>query len=105
MATAEAIAEVLSNLPDDSGWTDETAGTALDSFGGSVPRAVRSFWAKRVANTANLVDISESGSSRSLSKKHEQAREQLAYWDSIIAAESAALLERVGSFSRKAKRV
>lgn len=104
MASEQAVAEVLAHLPDDDAWTSEQAGQALDTFAGNVSRAVRSFWAKRAANTADLVDISESGSSRSLSTKHKNAVEQVAYWDKIIADETAAALEIVGSVSRRMRR-
>jgi hypothetical protein len=105
VASEQAIAEVRENLPDDAGWNDEKIGQVLDTFSGKVSRAVRSFWAKTAANTASLIDISESGSSRTLSKQHDNAVAQVKYWDGIIAEENAVATSKLASFSRTMKRV
>ena len=89
MAEVEDILYVQNNIPadaDQQGWTEEKIEGLLD--GGLTPsRTVRSYWSWRVANTTNLVSISESGSSRDLSKIHQQALDMLKYWDAFIIDE------------------
>lgn len=89
MADAEDITTVRDNLPASAAtesWTDEKIEGLLD--GGLTPsRTVRSYWAWKAAQTASLVSISESGSSRDLSKMHAQAVDMLKYWDAYIIDE------------------
>lgn len=81
MADAAAIAEVRANIPDDAGddWNDTAIGLLLDS-GLSVTKVTLSFWAGRVAKYSTLVDVSESGSSRQLSNKFNQAKTVYDMW-------------------------
>lgn len=82
MASAADIAWVQSNLPLEAealGWTTERIGEAIDAE--TKVKAVRAFWAFRVAQTNEFVNISESGSSRSMEDVWKHALEMLKYWD------------------------
>lgn len=82
MATEETLAAVKINIPDDAdadGWDDAYIGTLLDA-GLSITKTTLAFWAARVGKYANLVDISEAGSSRSLSQLFNQAQAMHQIW-------------------------
>lgn len=101
-ATQTDIASVKSNLPADCGtqfgWTDERIAAVLDAVNLSVPQTVRQFWVERVTNTHEFMDINESGSGRTLSQVHANAKEMLAYWDKRVAAEGVVTLKRPITF-------
>lgn len=81
MADAADITLVKSNLADDSDdWDDNTIGSMLDS-GMSTTKVILSFWSGRVAKYANVVDVSESGSSRQLSGLFNQAKTMYDLWN------------------------
>lgn len=89
MATAADILVVKDNLPETAeaeGWNDTKIGTMVDALG-TPSKAIRQYWSATSARTSAFVDISESGSSRSLSDVHKQAVEMLKYWDDRIAQE------------------
>lgn len=89
MASQTDIDAVKVYLPDgvaEVGWTDEKIGAVFDTFS-SVSQTVRAYWIDRVNNSTEFADISESGSSRSLTQVHENYRRQVEYWDDIIAKE------------------
>lgn len=89
MAEAEDVETVKDNIPSDAagqGWDDDKIAAIIDG-GLTTSRTIRSYWSWRVANTTNLVSISESGSSRDLSKIHQQALDMLKYWDAKIVDE------------------
>lgn len=89
MATQEEIRAVRENLPPEAtanGWDDARISADLAS-GKSLAKIVQSWWRHRVANTADFVNISESGSSRSLDSVYKQAMEMLKYWDDRVAKE------------------
>lgn len=74
MADEADIARVLELLPDDSaehGWSATRVGTDLDNDL-TANQIALAYYLKRSADTATYVDISESGSSRSLSTVHKQ---------------------------------
>ena len=82
MATEADILSVQNNIPDDAsedGWDEDYIGGLLDA-GLTVTKATLSFWSGRVGKYAALVDISESGSSRSLSQLFTQAKEAYQLW-------------------------
>lgn len=88
MATQQEIAEVKLHLPTDAeseyGWDDQKISDAFDASG-SLNRTLRAFW-NDVANKYLLhVDISESGSSRSMGVYYDRAMERVKYYDDLIA--------------------
>lgn len=91
MASEADIIIVRDNLGPDSlaeDWSDFKIGLLLDS-GMSTTAVIRQYWNFRAASTAAFVNISESGSSRSLSDVHKQALDMLKYWDARLAEENA----------------
>jgi hypothetical protein len=75
MADENQIAELrlLVGEPDDSnGWTDEQLAAAIDVTG-TLEGAAARVWSSKAATFSQLVDVSESGSSRKLSDLHKNA--------------------------------
>jgi len=67
MATTSEIAQLraLINDPDADVYTDEQLAAAIDAAGG-VNGAAADIWTQKAAASSTLVNVSESGSSRSL---------------------------------------
>lgn len=86
MADATAIMEVQDNLPPDSGWDEAKIGAYLDKPL-SVKRTVLAFWTSRAAQSANFVNISESGSSRDLATIHKNAVAMVDWWQKAAEVE------------------
>lgn len=100
MATAADIEKVRDNLPSVAvvdGWDDAKIESKLDG-GNTTSETIRDYWSYKVANTADFVSVSESGSSRDLASIHKHAVEMLKYWDDKIRQEEedAAAPEEVG---------
>lgn len=111
MATEIEIRSVRENLPAEaatSGWDDVRIGGDLDA-GISLNKIVQSWWAYRVSSTASFVDISESGSSRSLGSIHRNAVDMLKYWDDKVKDDEDGPNDDIGPRRRiafhKARRV
>lgn len=108
MADQSQIDLVKVNLPDDldENWSDIAIGALLDS-GLSITKVTLSFWASRVAKYSSLVDVSESGSSRSLSALFSQAKTAYDMWFEKSKAEDdlASGVSRHRVAFHKAKRV
>lgn len=71
MATSTQITEVRLNtkiLSTDEPYTDQVIGDLIDAYG--VNGASSKLWTAKAASVANLVDISEGGSSRKMSELH-----------------------------------
>jgi len=68
-------------------WTDEQIATVFD-LEGTVSKTVRAYWNSVLANTAMYMDVSESGSSRTLSQPWKNAWEMVQRWDRIVAEEA-----------------
>lgn len=69
MATTDQLAQIrrMTALePDDTTYTDSLLGGMIDDLG--MEAAVKQVWTEKAAAVAGLVDITESGSSRSFSK-------------------------------------
>lgn len=69
MATADQIAEVrdyIAEPTDDNGWTDLRVGQYIDRESDDTYLAASAIWSAKAANYAHLVNVSESGSSRSM---------------------------------------
>lgn len=82
MATAAAILELRDAIgePDDSnGWTDERLGDILDTLT-TVDASAISVWTTKAAQFSQLVDVSESGSSRKLSDLYKNALAMAKFW-------------------------
>ena len=89
MASATDIARVELLLDGvDEVWDATKIETVLDSAG-SVAKTMQAFWQAKVNATYRLVDVQESGSSRSLSTAYRNAQEQLSRWDAEVAKEAA----------------
>lgn len=82
MATVEEIQAVLDMLGDDpasNGYDDARINELLDA--GITDNAIAAtYWEKRYASTAELIDISESGSSRGLSAVTKNAKDLAALY-------------------------
>lgn len=82
MAEPADIALVKDLLPPeahDEGWNEEKVGVYLDG-GYSKYQAVALYWESKASRLYQMIDISESGSSRSLSKIYENAKGLAEYW-------------------------
>lgn len=86
MAEQILVEEVKDLLPEDSGWDDDKIKTYLDA-GNSVYAVLRKFWESRAAKYHSMIDVSEHGSSRSMSRLYDNALKQAEYWDSKVAKE------------------
>lgn len=76
MATPEQIAELrlLIAEPDDAPpYTDAFLGALIDANGGEQNKSAFTVWTQKAASAAELVDISEGGSSRKMGDVYEQA--------------------------------
>lgn len=85
MADASAIMEVKDNLPADADWDDDKIAAYLDRPL-SVKRTMLAFWTSRASQSANYIDVNESGSSRNLSTIHKNAVAMMDWW--LRAAEA-----------------
>jgi hypothetical protein len=77
-----SLDEVKNNLPPDAegeGWNDAKI-NGLISDGTSLARVMMTYWSGRAAAYSKFVNVSESGSSRSLSDVYKQALDMLKYW-------------------------
>lgn len=74
MATEAEIARLRLMIaePDAEKYTDEALATVIDESG-SLPKAAYEVWTQKAAASAELVDISEGGSSRKMGDVYEQA--------------------------------
>lgn len=97
MADENVVGQVLDLLPTEARigetpWDRERV-TALLDQGSSVNQLMSRFWNAKAAASATMVDISESGSSRSLSTIHENAVRMARYWDDRVKSDEDAALE------------
>lgn len=85
MASEADVKEVKALLDGiEEPWDEAKIGQTLDAVG-SVAKTMRAFWSAKVNATYQLLDISESGSSRSMSNIYRNAMEQRTYWDGKVA--------------------
>jgi hypothetical protein len=75
MATAEQIAELrlLIAEPTADVYTDAILGSIIDARSGEMNGSAYDVWVQKAASSAELVDISEGGSSRKMGDVYEQA--------------------------------
>lgn len=108
MATPAEIEAVKDQLPEDAGeygWDDDRIGEALDS-GLTGNSLLLAFWDKVSVSTADLTDMSESGSSRSLSQIHKNALGMAKLYRDLVDKEvNPPATKQVGIKSRPIRRV
>lgn len=94
MAAAADIAFVLDNVEPDltpSGWTEADLTARLD--GGAKPsRVVASYWKRRAAQVIQLVNTSESGSSRGMDSVYPRFKALADEWEARATADEAAVV-------------
>lgn len=106
MASESDVARVKLLLEGvDDVWDDTKIESVLDSAG-SVAKTMQAFWQAKVNATYRLVDVQESGSSRSLSTAYRNAQEQLQRWDAEVVKEAQEVADppsgiRIGRITRK----
>lgn len=90
MATPDQIAQfrLLIAEPDDTKYSDETLSALIDSST-SVNAAASSIWTQKAAASATLVNVAESGSSRSLGDLYRNALAMAAQFDKAAGADAA----------------
>lgn len=84
MADATDVSTVIDNIESDyeakSGWTETEIGTRLDA--GAVPeRVIATYWRMRASAVINLVNVSESGSSRGNDAIYSRMKALADEWD------------------------
>lgn len=96
MASAEAInalRRMINDVSEPFDYSTEDLNARLDS--GLSPDAISAtVWREKAAKFSELVDISESGSSRKLSDLRKGALEQAAYYDGLVAEASVLIAGR-----------
>lgn len=91
MATNDDYLRLRRMVGEDDGESKYTD-TDLDIFltqAGSMEGAAALVWGEKASAVADLVNINESGSSRSLSDLYDHASKQQAYYAGLVAAASA----------------
>lgn len=86
MATAEQLAELrrFINEPDNvDPYTDAFLNALIDGHGGDVAATAADLWRQKASSYADLVDVQEGSSRRSLSKLYEQALGMGSYYDQL----------------------
>lgn len=75
MATATQIAVVRANVnePTEDQYTDEQIGEVIDAYDENLDAASAAIWRVKAGRYADLVDVQEGSSRRSLGDLHEQA--------------------------------
>ena len=90
MAEAADILSVKDLLPskalEDEGWDDAKITVYLDA-GKSVSGVLLQYWDARSAQLYQMIDVSESGSSRSLGKIYDNAKSMAEYWRDRVKSE------------------
>jgi hypothetical protein len=86
MANVDELQE-LRELGPDASLDDATLSALVDQLG--VSGALAHLWARRASETASLVDVTESGSSRKLSGIHSQALGLAARYKALADEEAA----------------
>lgn len=86
MATPAQIAQ-LRLLIGTTTLSDEELGEMIDAEG-TIEGAAAAVWESKAASSAQLVNVSESGSSRSLSDVHKNALTMAKYWRDQASDES-----------------
>lgn len=93
MATVDQIAQVrlLTAEPTATTYSDAALGNRIDAADDSLDLVARDVWVEKAARLAEIPDVSEAGSSRSMGKLHDNALRMVEYFNSKLAASAAAL--------------
>lgn len=90
MADPNAVLQAMQLLgPDapDNGWNEIRVGADLDA--GLTPNAIAlAWWKSRMAQTATLIDISEGGSTRSISQAWQHAQAMVTFYQQQVQLET-----------------
>lgn len=90
MATPDQLSEMRRRAAleaDDEIYTDTLLGALID--GGSVLKATLQVWREKAAAAAELVSVSEAGSSRSMNQVIDNAKYMVSQYEKLVAAEDA----------------
>ena len=85
MATPEDVVyvrELIDEMADENGWTDPRIGAYLDREG-SPYRSAQAIWTTKASTYASLVNVAESGSSRSLGSLQANALRMAEYFKGL----------------------
>lgn len=87
MATEAEVARLrlLIGEPTDEVYTDADLNARLDAASGDSNRVAYEIWTEKAAASAELVDISEGGSSRKMGDIYEQALNMAKHFGSLIS--------------------
>lgn len=95
MASDEQLGSVILLLPSEENqatlgvvWDADTISDVFD-LQGTTTKTVRAYWNSVLANTSMYMDVSESGSSRTLSQPWRNAWEMVQRWDRLVTEEEA----------------
>lgn len=85
MASAEQIAELRRKIaePDATTYSDAVLGVRIDEASNDINNVAYDIWQEKAAMYADLVDISEAGSSRKNSQLHANALKMAHYFGTI----------------------
>jgi len=78
----EAVKDLMPGEEDD--WDDAKISDYLDA-GKTVPQVLQLFWESKASKLHSMIDISESGSSRSMSRLYDNAMKLAEYWAARVA--------------------
>lgn len=86
MASPEEIARLrlLVGEPDSEVYTDEDLDTRIETADSDLNKASYEIWTEKAAAAAELVDISEGGSSRKMGDIYEQALSMARHFSSLV---------------------
>lgn len=88
MATAEQIAELrlmIAEEPDSEIYTDAVLAAIIDAAEDDLNKSAYEVWVRKAAASAELVDISEGGSSRKMGDVYEQALTMAKFYGERVA--------------------
>lgn len=101
MATEDEVTAVKLLLPSEDNqatlgveWDDDVVAQVFD-LESTVTKSVRAYWNSVLANTAMYMDVSESGSSRTLSQPWRNAWEMVQRWDKLVTEEETKSIREV----------
>lgn len=92
MATVEQIAQVrlLVAEPTQTTYSDAALGNMIDAVGDDLNIVARDVWVQKAAALAEVPDVSEAGSSRSMGALHAKALSMVTYFQKQIDTAVAA---------------
>lgn len=92
MATADQIAttRLLIAEPTQTTYTDAALGVRIDAASDDLNVVARDVWTEKAAALAEVPDVSEAGSSRSMGKLYDNAMKMVAYFQGLLDKATAA---------------